>query len=196
MSCLWGVGPNVLDSPPERGIHNLANDCRVLLKYSTRNKPRYIARSWFCQLRNTRVSFSVCWPSGVTNQHLDLLTLTKDEIQPHPNTSPRAKLVVHCSIATHLCTWWKETKCKTNTLPILMHQMHNSTNHVSQVEKVGNPKKKWNLKEPSDEIQTEYNEIEPNPSKDRAMPEGENLSSWNEFTKFPFFLTVQFIVVL
>jgi hypothetical protein len=32
------------------------------------------------------------------------------------------------------------------------------------------------VKEPSDENQTECHEIEPNPSKDRAMPEGDNPS--------------------
>jgi hypothetical protein len=42
----------------------------------------------------------------------------------------------------------------------------------------------WKLKEPSDENQTECHEIEPNPSKDRAMPEGDNPSFWDEFTKF------------
>jgi hypothetical protein len=36
--------------------------------------------------------------------------------------------------------------------------------------------------------QTECHEIEPNLSKDRAMPEGENPSFWDEFTKFSFFL--------
>jgi hypothetical protein len=55
----------------------------------------------------------------------------------------------------------------------------------------------WKLKEPSDENQTECHEIEPNLSKDRAtcMPLGDNPLLWNEFTKFTFFLTVQFIFV-
>jgi hypothetical protein len=44
------------------------------------------------------------------------------------------------------------------------------------------------LKEPSDKNQTECYEIEPNPSKDRAMPEWDNHSFWDEFTKFTFFL--------
>jgi hypothetical protein len=57
--------------------------------------------------------------------------------------------------------------------------MRISTTQVSwsnaQVEKVGNPgEKMWKLKEPLDENQTEFHEIEPNPSKDRAMPEGDN----------------------
>jgi hypothetical protein len=56
-------------------------------------------------------------------------------------------------------------------------------------------KKLWKLKEPSDENQTERHEIEPNPSKDRTMPEGDNPSFWNDFTNFTFFLTVQFIFV-
>jgi O-succinylbenzoate synthase len=36
--------------------------------------------------------------------------------------------------------------------------------------------KMWQLKELSDENQTEWHEIEPNPSKDRAMSEGDNTS--------------------
>jgi hypothetical protein len=84
----------------------------------------------------------------------------------------------------------------------LMHQMRISTTQVSSVmlwSKVGNPKKKkmWKLKEPLDENQIECNEIEPNPSKNRAMPEKDNPSFWDEFTKFIFFfLTVQFLFVL
>jgi hypothetical protein len=35
-------------------------------------------------------------------------------------------------------------------------------------------------------------EIEPNPSKDRAMHEGDNPLFWDEFIKFTFFLTVLF----
>jgi hypothetical protein len=41
----------------------------------------------------------------------------------------------------------------------------------------------WKLKELSDENQTDGHEIEPNPSKDRAMPEEDNPSFWDEFTK-------------
>jgi hypothetical protein len=37
------------------------------------------------------------------------------------------------------------------------------------------------VKEPSDENQTECHEIEPNPSKDRAMREGDNPSFLDEF---------------
>jgi hypothetical protein len=37
-------------------------------------------------------------------------------------------------------------------------------------------KKKCKLKKPSDENQTECHEIEPNPLKDRSMPEGDNPS--------------------
>jgi hypothetical protein len=47
-------------------------------------------------------------------------------------------------------------------------------------------KRMWKLKEPSDENQIECHEIEPNPSKDRAIPEGDNPSFWDEFTKFTF----------
>jgi hypothetical protein len=39
-------------------------------------------------------------------------------------------------------------------------------------------------------------EIETNPSKDRAMHEGDNPSFRDEFIKFTFFLTVLFILVL
>jgi hypothetical protein len=64
-------------------------------------------------------------------------------------------------------------KCKTNTLPILMHQMRISTTQVSSVmlrlKKLEIRNKMWKLKEPLDENQTECHEIEPNLSKDRAM---------------------------
>jgi hypothetical protein len=72
--------------------------------------------------------------------------------------------------------------CTTNTLQILMHQMRISTTKVSSVmprsQKVGNRKKKTRktVKEPLDENQTGYCEIEPNPSKGRFMPEGDNPS--------------------
>jgi hypothetical protein len=56
--------------------------------------------------------------------------------------------------------------CKTNTLPMLMHQMHISTTLVSSV--VLRPKKLEIRK------QILCHEIEPNPSKDRVMPEGDN----------------------
>jgi hypothetical protein len=44
------------------------------------------------------------------------------------------------------------------------------------------------MKEQSDENQTECHEIEPNPSKDRTMPEGDNPSFSDEFTKYIFCL--------
>jgi hypothetical protein len=79
-----------------------------------------------------------------------------------------------------------EKKCKTNTLPILMHHADAHFDYSSlfgdaQVEKAGNPLKNKKtdmktVKEPSDENQTECHEIEPNPLKDRAMPEGNNPS--------------------
>jgi hypothetical protein len=88
---------------------------------------------------------------------------------------------------------------KTNTLTMLMHQMRISTTQVSSVmlrsKKLDIWKKMW-LKEPSDENQTGCHEIEPNPSKDRSMLEGDNPSFYDEFIKFTFFLTVQFIFVL
>jgi hypothetical protein len=65
-------------------------------------------------------------------------------------------------------------------LPILMHHMCISTTEVSSVmlrsKKFEIRKKVKTVKEPSDENQTECFEIEVNPSKDRAMPEGYNLS--------------------
>jgi hypothetical protein len=45
----------------------------------------------------------------------------------------------------------------------------------------------WKLKELSGENQTECQEIDPNPSKDKAMPEGDNPSFWDAFTKSDFF---------
>jgi hypothetical protein len=69
-----------------------------------------------------------------------------------------------------------------------MRQMRISTTQVSSVMH-RNPKKMWKLKEPSDENHTECREIEPNPAKDRAMPEVDNPS----ITNFTFVLTVQFI---
>jgi hypothetical protein len=62
-------------------------------------------------------------------------------------------------------------------------------------EKLEIRKKVKTVNELSDENQTESHEIEPNPSKDRAMPEGDNPSFLDGFTKFTFFLTVQFICI-
>jgi hypothetical protein len=42
---------------------------------------------------------------------------------------------------------------------------------------------------------TDSHEIEPNPSKDRSMHEGDNPSFLDEFMKISFFATVQFIFV-
>ena len=76
-----------------------------------------------------------------------------------------------------------------------MHQMRISTTQGSSVmlrSRVEGPKKKmWKLLEPSDENQTQCHDIEPNPLKNRAMPEGDNPSFWDEFTKFTIFLTVE-----
>jgi hypothetical protein len=44
------------------------------------------------------------------------------------------------------------------------------------------------LEEASDENQKQCHEIEPNPSKDRPMPEGDNPLCCVEFTKCPFIL--------
>jgi hypothetical protein len=80
--------------------------------------------------------------------------------------------------------------CKSNMLPILMHQMHISTTQVFSVmlrsKKLEIRKKKcenWKGRR----METKHHKIEPNLSKDRAMPEGDNLSFWDEFTKFTFF---------
>jgi hypothetical protein len=61
-----------------------------------------------------------------------------------------------------------------NVKPIRAPDVHfdySSLFSDDQVEKVGNPKKSEKL-----ENQTECHEIEPNSSKDRAMPEGDNPS--------------------
>jgi hypothetical protein len=58
--------------------------------------------------------------------------------------------------------------------------MRISTNQVSSVmlrsKKLEIRKKVKTVKKPSDENQTECHEIEPYPSKDKAMPEGDNPS--------------------
>jgi hypothetical protein len=72
---------------------------------------------------------------------------------------------------------WSELhckKCETNTIPILMHQIHISTNWVSSVKlkpkkleiriHCENCKRAWGKNKT-----TECHEIEPNPSKNRAM---------------------------
>ena len=70
-------------------------------------------------------------------------------------------------------------RCKVNTIPILMHQMRISTNEVSSV--VLGPKKlevekKKIVKSVRAERKTILcHEIEPNPSKERAMHEGDIL---------------------
>ena len=88
----------------------------------------------------------------------------------------------------------------TNTIPLLMHQMHISTIQVSSVmlrpKKLEIRKKNCeNSKEPG-KTKAKYSEIEPNLSKDRAMHVGDNPSVWDEFIKFTFFLTVYFIFVI
>jgi hypothetical protein len=42
----------------------------------------------------------------------------------------------------------------------------------------------WILKETSDENQTECHQIEPNPSRDKGMRDGDNPSFWEEFTNY------------
>jgi hypothetical protein len=58
--------------------------------------------------------------------------------------------------------------------------------------KVGNPKKNVKSVKVPIKTKTESHEIEPNPSKDRAMHEGDNPSFLDEFIKFTS-LTVQYI---
>jgi hypothetical protein len=54
---------------------------------------------------------------------------------------------------------------------------------------------KKTVKEPSDENQRKYHKIEPNPSKDRSIHEGDNPSVWNEFKiKVTLFSTAQCIM--
>jgi hypothetical protein len=75
--------------------------------------------------------------------------------------------------------------------------MRISTTQVPSVRKVGNPEKKnvKTAKEPGkNQILGLCHEIEPNPSKDRAMLEGDNPSFRDEFIKCTFFLTVLFIL--
>jgi hypothetical protein len=88
--------------------------------------------------------------------------------------------------------------CKTNALTILKHQMRISTTQVFSV-----MLRSKNLEIRKRKVKTERvvgwkpkcHEIEPNPSKDRAIPEGDSPSFWDEFTKFTFSSTVQFIFV-
>jgi hypothetical protein len=79
-------------------------------------------------------------------------------------------------------------RCKTNVLPILMHQMRISTTQVSskmlRSKKVGNPIK--GETERAVWWKPECQEIEPNPSKDRAIPKGDYPSFWDELIKFTF----------
>jgi hypothetical protein len=68
--------------------------------------------------------------------------------------------------------------CKTNTIPILMHQMRISTNQASSVvlrpKKLKSEKNVKTVKEPKQQILC--HEIGPNLSKDIAMHEGDNPS--------------------
>ena len=80
-----------------------------------------------------------------------------------------------------------------------MHQMRISTTKVSSV--VLRPEKSWKSekkkceksKEPKNQLLCR--EIEPNPSKDRAMHEGDNPSFLDKFMKFIFYLIILFIFV-
>jgi hypothetical protein len=63
-----------------------------------------------------------------------------------------------------------------------MYQMPISTNKVSS--EMLRPKKFEIPTNCERAEKTKCHEIEPNPSKDRAMHEGDNLSFWDEFVKF------------
>jgi hypothetical protein len=76
-----------------------------------------------------------------------------------------------------------------------VHFDYSSLSSDAQVGKVGNSGEKNVKTERAVGWKPECPEIEPNPSKDRAMPKGDNPSFGDEFTKFTFFLTVQFIFV-
>jgi hypothetical protein len=93
------------------------------------------------------------------------------------------------------------TRCDTGPRFFLSHPKDRPiqsphTTHDGLWRVYSNPDQMWKLKELSDGNQTECHEIEPNLLKDRAMPEGNNPSIWDEFTKSTFFLTFQFIFVL
>ena len=63
-----------------------------------------------------------------------------------------------------------------------MHQMRISTDQVSSV--VLRPKKLEIRKIVKNVNEPKNQEIEPNPSKDRAMHEGDDPSFWDELIKF------------
>jgi hypothetical protein len=69
--------------------------------------------------------------------------------------------------------------CKTNTIPIFIHQMRISTNQVSSVTLMSKKleiRKKTGNYERADKNQTECYEIDRSPSKDIATHEGDNSS--------------------
>jgi hypothetical protein len=68
-----------------------------------------------------------------------------------------------------------------------VHFDYSSLFSGTQAETVGNPKNCENCKR-AEKNQILCHDIEPNPSKDRAMHEGDNPSFWDEFIKFTFFL--------
>ena len=69
--------------------------------------------------------------------------------------------------------------CKVNTIPVLMHQMRISTNEVSSVvlgpKKLKVEEKKCEKCKRAKRKTILCHEIEPNPSKERAMDEGDIL---------------------
>jgi hypothetical protein len=71
-----------------------------------------------------------------------------------------------------------------------MHQMGISITQVFSVmlrsKKLKIQKKMWKLKSRWMKIKQEYHGIETNPSKNRAMPEGDNPSFWRRIVKVDF----------
>jgi hypothetical protein len=94
-----------------------------------------------------------------------------------------------------LHVWVGFESCKTNMIPILMHQMHISTNSVFSV--VLRPKI-WKSESSCENcIRAEKilcHEIEPNLLKARALHDGDNPLFWEEFIKFCYFLDCFFYI--
>jgi hypothetical protein len=82
---------------------------------------------------------------------------------------------------------------KTNTIPILIHQISISTNQVSSMvprpKKLETREKCENCERAEKTSQKLCHEIDVNPSKYRAMHDGDNPSFSDESIKFTFFLT-------
>jgi hypothetical protein len=127
-------------------------------------------------------------------------TMTKFELDVHdPMLYPYIKL--EFNVCNHSRDYERKPiyECKTNTLPNLMHRMRISTTQVSIVMLRSKKLKiqKQNVKNERD-VGWKSKRVPWNWAKsvkDRVMPEEDNPSFWDDFTKFTFFLTVQFIFV-